>query len=89
MLLTENAVVIKNGVWISLSHLLDPVVLSVNTSKDRSTTVEGPFGNEHEHLCFVLLHELDPGIIILEDFFLFALSFFFVFLLKLLCYTGT
>lgn len=34
VLLIENAVVIKNQVWMSLSCLLDPVVFSVNTSKD-------------------------------------------------------
>lgn len=71
VLLIENAVVIKNQVWISLSCLLDPVVFSVNTSKDRSTTVEGPLGNEHECLCFFLLHELDSGIIILDGIFCF------------------
>lgn len=42
VLLIETAVVIKNQVWISLSSLLDPTVLSVNLSKDWFATGEAP-----------------------------------------------
>lgn len=42
VLLIETAVAIKNQVWISLSSLLDPTVLSVNLSKDWFATGEAP-----------------------------------------------
>lgn len=50
VLLIETAVAIKNQVWISLSSLLDPTVLSVNLSKDWFATGEAPLVSEHECL---------------------------------------
>lgn len=85
VLLIETAVVIKNQVWISLSSLLDPTVLSVNLSKDWFATGEGPLVSEHECL-------FSSSLVVFGNYhfggFLFVLGFVFSCPLLLNFYTA-